>query len=78
MYTEQSSEKLVLAVSEDLLLTARASRKGWLLSSMFMVEGKENHVGNLGERERKAELMAKDRGNMKCRKEKEQRKTQKT
>lgn len=41
-------------------------------------KGKENHVENLGERERKAELMAKDRGNMKCRKEKEQRKTQKT
>lgn len=44
VYTEQSSEKLVLAVSEDLLLTARASRKGWLLSSMFMVEEKERKI----------------------------------
>lgn len=46
-----------------------------LFTSKHDADGKKaNHVGNPGERERKAELMAKHRGNTKRRKEKEQRK----
>lgn len=37
----QSSERLVLAVHEDLLLTARASWRDWSLTSMILVEEKE-------------------------------------
>lgn len=44
VHTEQSSERLILAVYEDLLLTVRASQRGWSLTSMILVEEKERRT----------------------------------
>ena len=44
VHTEQSSVRLVLAVCEDLLLTARASQRGQSLTSMILVEEKERQT----------------------------------
>lgn len=44
VHREQSSDRPVLAVYEDLLLTAKASCRGWSLTSMILVEGKERQT----------------------------------